>query len=88
MPHSRKPKKIPDHIRPSLDYIARDFAVAVRGVMARVAPAGDDYRTLNDLEEHVIATINRLNGRPEDYCLTSSKSSPGFMARLGKLHGD
>ncbi len=84
MPHIRKPKRIPDHVRPSLDYVARDFAVAVRGVMGRVAPFCDDYCTLSDLEAHVLSTINRLNGRPEDYRLGPDMSAPGFMSSLPK----
>lgn len=88
MPRIRKPKKIPDHVRPSLDYIARDFAVSASGVMERVALFCDDYRTLDDLVEHVLSTINHLNGRPGDYRLSQNKSDPGFMAGLGKLHDE
>lgn len=88
MPYMRKPKKIPDHARLSLDHIARDFAVSVRGVMERVAPFCDDYRTLDNLVEHVLSTINHLNGRPGDYRLSQNKSDPGFMAGLGKLHDE
>lgn len=78
MPRIRKPKKIPDHVRPSLDYIARDFAAAVRGVMERLKPFCDDYRALEDLEGQVVATMNRLNGRPENFPLINVMGSPGF----------
>lgn len=79
MPHIKKPKKVPEYMKPALDYIARDFAASVRRVKERLRPFDEDYRALAELEEQVVATINRLNGRPEDFPLINVMGSPGYQ---------
>lgn len=78
MPRINKSKTVPEYLKPSLDYTARDFAASVRRVMESLRPFGDDYRALHDLEARVVATINRLNGRPEEFPLINVMGSPGF----------
>ena len=46
--------------------------------MERLKPFCDDYRALEDLEGQVVATMNRLNGRPENFPLINVMGSSGF----------